>query len=122
MSKVPIIDLDALMGKELHDVVCASYRMGCEQTREVYQKRIEKLEAGEIEFDRVIGNYASENAQFRDRIEKLEAAVKKVLSQCSWYRTDQWCAGLDCRCIVLVSAMQEELNTSKERVNKTGEI
>ena len=45
MSKVPIIDLDALMGKELNDVVCAAYRMGCEQTREVYQKRIEKLEA-----------------------------------------------------------------------------
>ena len=32
-------------GKELNDVVCAAYRMGCEQTREVYQKRIEKLEA-----------------------------------------------------------------------------
>jgi hypothetical protein len=45
VSKVPIIDLDALMGKELHDVVCAAYRMGCDQTREVYQKRIEKLEA-----------------------------------------------------------------------------
>ena len=38
-------------------------------------ERIEELEAGEIEFDRVIGNYASENAQFRDRIEKLEAAL-----------------------------------------------
>ena len=45
VSKVPIIDLDALMGKELNDVVCAAYRMGCEQTREVYQKRIEMLEA-----------------------------------------------------------------------------
>jgi len=32
-------------GKELNDVVCTAYRMGCEQTREVYQKRIEKLEA-----------------------------------------------------------------------------
>ena len=32
-------------GKELNDVVCAAYRMGCDQTREVYQKRIEKLEA-----------------------------------------------------------------------------
>ena len=31
--------------KELNDVVCAAYRMGCEQTREVYQKRIEMLEA-----------------------------------------------------------------------------
>jgi len=31
--------------KELNDVVCTAYRMGCEQTREVYQKRVEKLEA-----------------------------------------------------------------------------
>jgi hypothetical protein len=32
-------------GKELNDVVCTAYRMGCEQTREVYQKRVEELEA-----------------------------------------------------------------------------
>jgi len=32
-------------GKELNDVICAAYEMGCEQTREVYQRRIEKLEA-----------------------------------------------------------------------------
>jgi len=31
--------------KELNDVVCAAYKMGCDQTREVYKKRIEKLEA-----------------------------------------------------------------------------
>jgi hypothetical protein len=31
--------------KELNDVVCAAYKMGCDQTREVYQKRVEKLEA-----------------------------------------------------------------------------
>jgi hypothetical protein len=31
--------------KELNDVVCAAYKMGCDQTREVYQKRIAKLEA-----------------------------------------------------------------------------
>ena len=29
---------------ELNSVVCAAYKMGCEQTREVYQKRIEELE------------------------------------------------------------------------------
>ena len=45
MSKVPALDLDALMGQELNDIVCHAYRMCCEQTREVYQKRIEKLEA-----------------------------------------------------------------------------
>jgi hypothetical protein len=31
--------------KELNSVVCAAYKMGCDQTREVYQKRIEKLES-----------------------------------------------------------------------------
>ena len=31
--------------KELNDVVCTAYRMGCDQTREVYQKRVGKLEA-----------------------------------------------------------------------------
>ena len=31
--------------KELNDVVCAAYKMGCEQTREACQKRIEKLKA-----------------------------------------------------------------------------
>ena len=38
--------------KELNDVVCAAYRMGCDQTREVYQKRIEKLEAALRKIDR----------------------------------------------------------------------
>ena len=31
--------------KELNDVVCAAYKMGCDQTSRAYQKRIEKLEA-----------------------------------------------------------------------------
>ena len=41
-------------------------------------KHIEKLEAGEIEFDRIVGDYASENARFRDRIEKLETALREL--------------------------------------------
>ena len=40
---------------------------------------IAKLVAGEIEFDRVIGDYASENALFRDRIAKLEAALREIV-------------------------------------------
>ena len=31
--------------KELNSVVCAAYKMGCDQTGAKYQKRIEKLEA-----------------------------------------------------------------------------
>lgn len=48
------------------------------------EDRIEKLEAGEIEFDRIIGGYASENARFRDRIEKLTAALREIAALGFW--------------------------------------
>ena len=54
--------------------------------------RIEKLEAGEIEFDRVIGGYASENAQFRDRIEKLEAALRWICGSRTVEYSDGTCS------------------------------
>ena len=65
-------------GKELNDVVCAAYRMGCEQTREVYQKRIEDLEVGEEEWNRICNSYAAENQRLSDRIEKLEKALREL--------------------------------------------
>jgi hypothetical protein len=40
--------------------------------------RIEKLEAGEEEWNRICNSYAA-------RIDKLEAALNRVLAQCSWY-------------------------------------
>jgi hypothetical protein len=40
--------------------------------------RIEKLEAGEEEWNRICNRYAA-------RIDKLEAALQKVLARCSWY-------------------------------------
>jgi len=50
--------------KELNDVVCAAYKMGCDQTREVYQKRIEKLEAA-------LRVYANEDHWFDDKFEPI---------------------------------------------------
>lgn len=71
-----------------------SYADKCEAA-----SRIEKLEAGEIEFDRVIGRYASENARFRDRIEKLEAALDdavQYVSRADWhYLKDETRKALD---------------------------
>lgn len=51
-------------GKELNDVVCAAYKMGCDQTREVYQARIEKLEAA-------LRVYADEDHWFGDKFEPI---------------------------------------------------
>jgi hypothetical protein len=80
MSKVPVLDLDldALMGKELNDVVCAAYKMGCDQTREVYQKRIEKL----------------------------EAALREMLIKCTWENTGRWCGSIDCHCRIARKALE----------------
>ena len=50
--------------KELNDVVCAAYKMGCDQTREVYQARIEKLEAA-------LRVYADEDHWFGDKFEPI---------------------------------------------------
>ena len=76
MSKVPILDLDALLGKELNDVVCAAYKMGCDQTREVYQKRIEKLETAlrEIEILEVDPRCSGQMW-----VETLKEAARKAL-------------------------------------------
>jgi cell division protein FtsB len=65
-------------GKELNDVVCAAYRMGCEQTREVYQKRVKDLEVGEEEWNRICNSYAAENQRLSDRIVKLEEALRDL--------------------------------------------
>jgi hypothetical protein len=40
--------------------------------------RIEKLEASESEWQPICDSYAAENQRFSDRIEKLEAALKKI--------------------------------------------
>ena len=65
-------------GKELNDVVCTAYRMGCEQTREVYQKRVEELEASESEWQPICDSYAAENQRLSDRIVKLEEALREL--------------------------------------------
>ncbi|CAB5187363.1 hypothetical protein UFOVP165_36 [uncultured Caudovirales phage] len=50
--------------------------------------RIEKLEVGDKEWQRICDSYANENQRFSDRIEKLEAALDDVaghLARADWY-------------------------------------
>jgi len=65
--------------KELNDVVCAAYKMGCDQTREVYQKRIEKL----------------------------EAALREMVIKCTWANTGRWCGSIDCHCRIARKALED---------------
>jgi len=67
-------------GKELNDVVCTAYRMGCEQTREVYQKRIEKLEAALRKYaDEEYNGYNADGAHARKALEDNMLAPTAVL-------------------------------------------
>lgn len=40
------------------------------------------------------------------RIEKLETALLKILSKCSWHRNRVWCDSPDCHCIIAVYALE----------------
>lgn len=33
-----------------------------------------------------------------DRIEKLEAALREMLSKCTWQKREQWCGSMGCHC------------------------
>jgi hypothetical protein len=46
--------------------------------------RIEKLETSEAEWQPICDSYAAENGRFSDRIEKLDAALRELLSLGEW--------------------------------------
>ncbi|CAB4122585.1 hypothetical protein UFOVP32_40 [uncultured Caudovirales phage] len=57
-------------------------------TNERLMERIEKLEVGDKEWQRICDSYADENQRFSDRIEKLEAALDDVagyLARADWH-------------------------------------
>ena len=41
-----------------------------------------------------------------DRIEKLEAALRLMLSKCAWEKRGQWCGSLDCHCRIARKALE----------------
>ena len=36
--------------------------------------------------------------EYKPRIEKLETALRLMLSKCAWEKRGQWCGSLDCHC------------------------
>ncbi len=43
-----------------------------------------------------------------DRIEHLEAALKKMLTKCTWAKREQWCGCIDCNCVIARAALGEK--------------
>jgi hypothetical protein len=43
-----------------------------------------------------------------DEIERLRAALVKIMQKCPYARKNQWCAGLDCTCIIIRAALEGE--------------
>ena len=39
-------------------------------------------------------------------IEKLEAALRLMLSKCAWEKRGQWCGSLDCHCRIARKALE----------------
>ena len=43
-----------------------------------------------------------------DQIERLRAALVKIMQKCPYARKDQWCACIDCNCIIARAALAGE--------------
>ena len=43
-----------------------------------------------------------------DNIERLRAARVKIMQKCPYAKKDQWCAGLNCNCIIARAALAGE--------------
>lgn len=41
-----------------------------------------------------------------DEIERLRAALEKIMQKCPYARKDQWCAGLNCTCVIIRAALE----------------
>jgi len=42
-----------------------------------------------------------------DRIEKLEAALRDMLSKCTWEKRRQWCGSMGCHCQIARKALEK---------------
>jgi hypothetical protein len=41
-----------------------------------------------------------------DEIERLRAALEKIMQKCPYARRDKWCACIDCNCIIARAALE----------------
>ena len=49
----------------------------------------------------------AELSRLKDRIEKLEAALREMLEKCTWAKREKWCGSLDCHCQIARKALGE---------------
>jgi hypothetical protein len=46
-----------------------------------------------------------------DRIEKLEAALREMLTKCTWENNGRWCGSIDCHCRIARKALEGKDDT-----------
>ena len=50
----------------------------------------------------------TENHDLWNQNERLRAALEKIMQKCPYARKDQWCAGLNCTCVIIRAALEGE--------------
>ena len=50
----------------------------------------------------------TENHDLWREVERLRAALVKIMQKCPYARKDQWCACIDCNCIIARAALAGE--------------
>jgi len=43
-----------------------------------------------------------------EEIERMRDALEQVMQKCPYARKDQWCAGLNCTCVIIRAALEGE--------------
>ena len=49
---------------------------------------------------------AKENVRLNNHIEKLEAALREMLTKCTWENNGRWCGSIDCHCRIARKALE----------------
>ena len=60
---------------------------------------IEKLEAANLKQSLIMVGHLS-------RIEELEAALRDMMSKCTWEKRKQWCGSMGCHCQIARKALE----------------
>ena len=50
--------------------------------------------------------YSHRGVEIQNRIEELEAALRKMLEKCTWAKREKWCGSLDCHCQIARKALE----------------
>lgn len=64
-----------------------------------------KEATGYVRDDIVLASTAEASRMF-DRIKKLEAALRDMMSKCIWEKRKQWCGSMGCHCQIARKALE----------------